>query len=318
MNKLFDCFDLEGIPVKMDNILQLTDAPDLVTDGSGDKYIGYEHIGANYSGNRRYIVEERDRLIAGQIAALTGSGVFLDLGCGDGCLTVPCAAEGIKIIAGDISNAMLKILQEKAGKNGVSLENTVLCRMNALDIPLKGECVDTVAANSVLHLISNPQKVIDEIYRVLKVGGGFVCVDDAPGGEKENRFDNSLYNELVSRFYREYWSGLNQYGVTPQKYSWKFDRHAYCMKVFDRWETRTVTRGNTYKIPLKEGFLPRLTSRGFSDQVNVPQEIHREIMDALLEKFADWYGEDFADIAYMGTEDDIVITIYIKFTREAH
>ncbi len=309
---LSDYFDLEAIPKETDRILQLTDAPDLVTDGSGDKYIGYEHIGANYSGNRRYIVEERDRLIAGEIAALTGGGVFLDLGCGDGCLTVPCAADGIKIIAGDISNTMLRILQEKAGKNGISLENAVLCRMNALDIPLKDNCVDTAAANSVLHLISNPQKVIDEIYRVLKVGGGFVCVDDAPGGEREDPFDNALYNELVSRFYREYWSGLNQYGVKPQKFSWRFDRHAYCMKVFERWETRTIPRGNTYKIPLKEGFLPRLTDRGFSDQVNVPQEIHREIVDALLEKFANWYGEDFADIAYMGTEEDIVITIYRK------
>ena len=44
-------------------------------------------FGANYSGNRRYVVEERDRLIAKEIAALTGGGVFLDLACGDGCLT---------------------------------------------------------------------------------------------------------------------------------------------------------------------------------------------------------------------------------------
>jgi len=26
-------------------------------DGAGDKYIGYEYIGENYSGNRKYILE---------------------------------------------------------------------------------------------------------------------------------------------------------------------------------------------------------------------------------------------------------------------
>ena len=33
---------------------------------------------------------------------------------------------------------------------------------------LADESVDTVVANGVLHLISNPEKVIKEIWRVLK------------------------------------------------------------------------------------------------------------------------------------------------------
>ncbi len=77
---------------------------DIVINGDGDKYIGYEHIGESYSGNRKYIIEERDRLFANEISAMTENGIFLDLGCGDGCFTVPCASNGTKIIAGDISN----------------------------------------------------------------------------------------------------------------------------------------------------------------------------------------------------------------------
>lgn len=304
--------DLDFIPQNIDNIWQLTSSPDIVTDGSGDKYIGYEHIGENYSGNRRYIIEERDRLIANEIAEITGNGVFLDLACGDGCLTVPCAALGTKIIAGDISNSMLKILQDKAVNNSISLENVILCRMNALNTSLKSECIDTAAANSVLHLISNPEKVVDEIYRVLKTGGNFVCVDDAPGKDNENGFDNSLYNEIVSRFYGEYWSELNKFGITPQKFSWKFDRHSYCAKIFGSFENKKIVRGNIYKTPLKDGFIPRFASRGFSDQVNVPQEIHQKTIDILLGRFADIYGEKFTDIAYTGIEDDLLITVYKK------
>ena len=304
--------NLDFTPKKIDNIWQLTNSPDIVTDGSGDKYIGYEHIGESYSGNRRYIIEESDRLTAKEIAELTGNGVFLDLACGDGCLTVPCAALGTKIIAGDISNSMLKILQEKAKNNDISLENVMLCRMNALDTSLKNECIDTAAANSVLHLISNPEKVVGEIYRVLKTGGSFICVDDAPGKNNENQFDNSLYNEIVSRFYSEYWYELNKFGITPQKYSWKFDRHAYCIKIFDSFETKNITRGNVYKTSLKDGFIPRFVSRGFSDQVNVPQDMHQKTIDILLDRFAGIYGENFADIAYTGIEDDILITVYKK------
>ena len=88
---------------QIDSVWQLTDAPDIKTDGNGDKYIGYEYNGENYSGNRKYLIEERDALFTGIISKLTGDGVFLDLGCGDGFLTVPCAANGTKVIAGDIS-----------------------------------------------------------------------------------------------------------------------------------------------------------------------------------------------------------------------
>ena len=106
--------------------------PDKVTSGNGDKYIGYEHIGESYSGNRKYLIEEKDRLFASEIARITGDGVFLDLACGDGCFTIPCASYGTKIIAGDISNKMLDILQQRAFMNKISLKNTILCRINAL------------------------------------------------------------------------------------------------------------------------------------------------------------------------------------------
>ena len=63
---------------------------------------------------------------------------------------------------------MLCLLQQKADSHKISLDTVTLCRMNALEIPLAMESVDTVVADSVLHLISNPQKVIAEILRVLK------------------------------------------------------------------------------------------------------------------------------------------------------
>ncbi len=298
------------------NILQLTDAPDIVTSGDGDKYIGYEYIGEAYSGSRKYTVDEGDTLFADYISEKTGNGVFLDLGCGDGCITVPCAKYGTRIIAGDISNAMMKILQERARQNGVSLKNVTLCRMNALDIPIRDESVDCVIANSVLHLISNPQKVLDEIFRVLKPGGRFVCREDAPGKTPELgedcKAENETYLCIVNELYSVYWKELNARGIAAKKYSWRFDREDACRALFRDVETKRIERNKPYFNRLADMWLPRFLGKGFSDQVDVPADLHKEVCDRIVADFRARYGEAFDSIGYHGVEDDMIIKCYVK------
>lgn len=297
---------------QMNNIWQLTDMPDMITSGDDDKYIGYEHIGEAYSGNRKYLIEESDAIFAEEISTLTGDGIFLDLACGDGCFTVPCAANGTKIIAGDISNKMLSILLAKARYNGITLDNVTLCRMNALSIPLCDESVDTVVANSMLHLISNPEKVVCEIYRVLKKGGAFICKGDAPGKVPETAFDNSLYFEIVNTMHRKYWEKLNSLGVCAKRYSWRFDRNAFCEKLFSEKAEKIFERNDPYEISIKDGILPRFFARGFSDQVDVPEVLHDSVIAELTQELKERYGEDFTNISFKGMEEDIVVTIYYK------
>lgn len=302
-----------GYTVRRQNMIwQMTDMPDIVTDGEGDRYIGYEHIGESYSGERKYLIEEPDILFAKEVSQITGDGILLDLACGDGCLTVPCAADGTEIIAGDISNNMLSILQKKAAHNKISLEKVTLCRMNALDIPLDSESVRTVVANSMLHLISNPQKVIREIYRVLQKDGSFLCREDRPDKSRYGMFDNTEYNQLVNTLDCEYWKRLKPYGITPTKYSWKFNREEFCDGLFADKTEKIIKRGNLYETALKDGFLPRFCSRGFSAQVNVPQKLHDDVIAELLAEFRDRFGDDFADTCFKGVEDDMVITVYTK------
>ena len=302
-----------GYTVKQqDGIWQLTDMPDIIKDGDGDKYIGYEDIGDTYSGERRYQIEGGDKLFAFEISQLTEDGIFLDLACGDGCLTVPCAKNGTHVIASDISNRMLTILQEKAVHNSVSLENVTLCRMNALDIPIADNSIDTVAANSVLHLISNPEKVVREIHRVLKPGGTFICLDDAPGKVESEKYDNSRYLEIQNYIYREYWNRLAKIDIAPTKYSWKFDRNAICDMLFDRKTEKIIPRGDKYEIPLKNGFLPRFCGRGFSDQTDVPNEIHNKVIAELMNDCRSGFGNNFADTPFCGVYEDMLVTIYTK------
>lgn len=295
---------------QIDGIWLLSDAPDIVTDGE-QCYIGYEHIGKAYSGERAYLIENRDKAIADELSRITASGVLLDLGCGDGCLTVPLANNGTRVIAGDISNAMLQILQKKAEQNGVSLDSVTLCRMNALEIPLMDNSVDCVIANSVLHLISTPEKVINELYRVLKMGGVFVCLNDAPG-QQDAALDNTAYLDIVSFIYTEYWKHLQPHGVTPTKYSWSFDRDAFCKQLFSTLFQTVIPQNGIRETALKDGFLPRFAARGFSDQVGVPKSLHDMVLNDVLERCHCIYGNDFDRVVCNEPECDIVITHYIK------
>ncbi len=307
--ELPDC--LCGHTIENQNrIWQLSDAPDIVTNGD-EQYIGYEHIGKAYSSERTHLIESRDIIIAEECSSITADGVLLDLGCGDGCLTVPLAQSGTRVIAGDISNAMLRLLQDKAEHNGVSLDSVTLCRMNALKIPLADNSVDCVIANSVLHLISTPETVIKEIYRVLKPGGVFICLDDTPG-KQDATLNNTTYLDIVSFIYTEYWKRLQTHGVTPTKYSWSFDRDAVCRRLFSACSQTIIPQSGVRETTLKDGFLPRFTARGFSDQTQVPTALHKAILNEVLDCCRRLHGTDFDRVVCKEQEYDIVITQYIK------
>ena len=306
------CLNCGYTPGCIDDIWQMTDDPDIVTDGDGDKYIGYEYIGEAYSGAQKYVLGYPDGLFAKEISRITGNGVFFDLGCGDGCFTVPAAQNGTKIIAADISNKMLKILKNRANRNDISLKNVTLCRMNALNLSLADNAVDCVVSNSVLHLISRPEKVVREIHRVLKPGGCFIVKDDRPGNTPGTPYDNSEYNIIVDELYGMYWKQLEQKGVNPTKYGWNFDRESLCAELFAEKNEIVLPVQTEFIEKLKVGFLPRFLGKGFSDQVDVPVELHDETVYEVIGQIKEKYGNDFDELAFHGIEPDIVMTVYKK------
>ena len=147
---------------------------------------------------------------------------------------------------------------------------------------------------------------------MLKRGGRFICRDDRPGQSGDSGFDNSRYNQIVNILYSGYWSRLMNQGISPTRYSWKFDREKAYGRLFAGREERVIRRGGVYETALKDGFLPRFGSRGFLDQTKVPQELHREAMEGMRAEFRERFGEDFAETCFRGVEDDLVITIYTK------
>ena len=292
----------------INSIYQMSDMPDKVLDSEDDCYIGYEEIGEGYSGITRLTLPPDAVECSKLIAEYVKDGILLDLACGDGAYTVPCAKLGMKVIGGDISNKMMSLLIERAEKNNVSLDKVMLCRMNALDIPINDESIDCVIANSVLHLISHPEKVVDEIYRVLKKDGVFICFDDAPG---RGAYGGNQYYDATGEIYRRYWEYLGKIGIKEKKYSWKFDRNGYCETKFNK-EERLISWNHEHVEKVEDIFLPRLSSRGFSAQTQVPEKEHKEALQYALEAADKRFGEGWRKYSVSFTEGDMVATVFTK------
>lgn len=89
---------------------------------------------------------------------------ILDLGCGDGALTRKLQDFGCHVIGVDSSPAMIQAAQ------ALGLEARL---MNGHELPFAGE-FDAVFSNAALHWMTQPDAVLDGVWRALKPGGRFV------------------------------------------------------------------------------------------------------------------------------------------------
>jgi len=93
---------------------------------------------------------------------------ILDLGCGRGDFLLECHKEKIDVIGIDINPNYIKISKEKIKGNGFE-PNIIQGRGE--ELPFEDNYFDFVNCVDVLEHTQNPQKVLSEIYRVLKKGG---------------------------------------------------------------------------------------------------------------------------------------------------
>jgi ubiquinone/menaquinone biosynthesis C-methylase UbiE len=121
-----------------------------------------------------------------QFANIQKGDTVIDLGSGAGndCFVArhETGAEG-KVIGIDFTPAMIQRARANAEKLGY---NNVEFREGDIDnMPVNDEVANVVVSNCVLNLVPNKEKVIKEIFRVLKPGGHFsisdiVLVGDLP------------------------------------------------------------------------------------------------------------------------------------------
>ncbi|WP_151950961.1 class I SAM-dependent methyltransferase [Aliarcobacter butzleri] len=91
---------------------------------------------------------------------------ILDLGCGEGTLTIKIQNQGANVIGIDLSEEMVLKAKEKG------IETFV---MSVTDLKFEDENFDKVFSNAVLHWVKDLDKSAKEIARVLKKNGKFVA-----------------------------------------------------------------------------------------------------------------------------------------------
>lgn len=114
-----------------------------------------------------------------QACQIPQKGIVLDIASGTGDIAIQLARqgkEGLEVISSDLNLEMLKVGTEKIRKRGLS--NMILSvQGNAENMPYKDNSIDLVTVGFGIRNFNDIQAGLGEIYRILKPGGQFVCLE---------------------------------------------------------------------------------------------------------------------------------------------
>ena len=172
---------------------------------------------------------------------------ILDLGCGDGTLTMKLIASGASVLGIDANLQMIASAKAK----GIDAH---VADAHALTFDRE---FDAVFSNAALHWMLNPDAVIDSVWRALKPGGRFV----AEMGGKGNvaLLDGTIRRVLTQR-------GIDVSGIKPlyypsvEEYKARLETSGFAVTYITLFERPTELPGDAvewYKV-FRENFLARI------------------------------------------------------------
>jgi 2-polyprenyl-3-methyl-5-hydroxy-6-metoxy-1,4-benzoquinol methylase len=139
---------------------------EIVTEGSLAS--GYARWRRSQLGRITDAIERRELLR--QCGPMAGKQV-LDVGCGDGFISIAMAKSGGAVTCVDADEAMLNAAKANAAREDVSV---TFRNADAHALPFQGATFDLVVAVSLLCLVRDRELAIAEMARVLRLGGRIV------------------------------------------------------------------------------------------------------------------------------------------------
>lgn len=143
---------------------------------------------------------------------------ILDLGCGDGQLTLRLAATGATVTGVDASPEMVAAARAR----GVNADHA-----SAELLPYANASFHAVFSNAVLHWVHDHDAMMAEVHRVLRPGGRFVAEMGGHGNIAAIRVALAAVLERQGFAGRE--ENVNYY-PTPEAYTRRLTRHGFTVQ----------------------------------------------------------------------------------------
>jgi ubiquinone/menaquinone biosynthesis C-methylase UbiE len=138
--------------------------------------------------------EKADDQVAARFRAALSSarqGNLLDVACGPGVVTAAIAPGAASVIAFDATEQMLEKARSRCAKAG--LRNVEFKCDDAENLPFADAQFDGVVTRLATHHFADPQRALNEMFRVLRRGGTAVVVDVV---SSEDPGESSLQNAI--------------------------------------------------------------------------------------------------------------------------
>ncbi|MEJ1298217.1 MAG: class I SAM-dependent methyltransferase [Candidatus Sedimenticola sp. (ex Thyasira tokunagai)] len=135
-----------------------------------------------------------DGLLSGLYAGKEKATVVLDLGCGTGMISKLLSDRGFRVIGIDVSFESLRIL----ARQGAQLP---VIQARAERLPISNGCLQSVVCLGVWRHFTNPQKVLDEVARVLDRDGILIVGYFPPAIAGLIHMSAGRYGQLLAGLY---------------------------------------------------------------------------------------------------------------------
>jgi len=165
------------------------DDPELAADRAGFEALQVRRREQSRSYFDRVAATFGDQVLPGRtweglargILRLAPRARYVDLGIGDGLLTLMLAEVAESVTAVDISSEMLDQLSLRARRKGIANIETALGDIE--DLPMPASSFDVAVMSQALHHAEDPVRALREAHRVLVPGGRILVLDLLAHGE---------------------------------------------------------------------------------------------------------------------------------------